>query len=147
MNIYIDCEYNGFGGNLISMALVSVDGQEFYEVLKCAKPVEWVAVNVMPILNKEPVSTSLFQHKLQNFLMQYNNVHIIADWPEDISHFCSALLTGPGTRLNTPLLTMEVRRDLHGDSRLPHNALEDARGIAEAALTKEYNDGIYNGET
>jgi hypothetical protein len=70
--------------------------------------------------------------------MRCDTIHIIADWPEDISHFCNALLTGPGTRLNTPRLTMEVRRDLHGDSKIPHNALEDARAIAEDAITKGY---------
>jgi hypothetical protein len=52
MNIYIDCEYNGFNGSLISMALVTMDGQEFYEVLPCDCPDEWVAANVMPVLNK-----------------------------------------------------------------------------------------------
>ncbi len=34
MNIWIDCEFNEFGGDLISMALVADDGQEFYEVLE-----------------------------------------------------------------------------------------------------------------
>ena len=138
MNIYIDCEYNGFYGSLISMALVTMDGQEFYEVLPCDCPDEWVAANVMPVLNKEEISYDLFQTKLQNFLMRCDTIHIIADWPEDISHFCNALLTGPGTRLITPRLTMEVRRDLHGDSKIPHNALEDARAIAEDAITKGY---------
>ena len=33
MNIYIDCEFNGFGGKLISMALCADDGREFYEVV------------------------------------------------------------------------------------------------------------------
>ena len=70
--------------------------------------------------------------------MRFDTIHIIADWPEDISHFCNALLTGPGTRLNAPRLTMEVCRDLHGDSKIPHNALEDARAIAEDAITKGY---------
>jgi hypothetical protein len=32
MNLFIDCE---FGGKLISMAIVSEDGKEFYEVLPC----------------------------------------------------------------------------------------------------------------
>lgn len=129
MNIFIDCEFNEFKGELISMALVADDGQEFYEVLDCPNPKSWVAVNVIPILNKDPVPPEVFHFKLQRFLGQYDMIHIIADWPEDIKHFCDALITGPGESLNTPPLTMSVH-DVSYQSALPHNALEDARAIA-----------------
>jgi hypothetical protein len=62
---------------------------------------------------------------------------IIADWPEDIKHFCDALITGPGLRLDTPPLTMEIRRDIDAVSAVPHNALEDARGIMRKHLELE----------
>lgn len=137
-NIYIDCEFNGFGGELISMALVAEDGEEFYEVLTCKDYITpWVAQHVMPILNKEAVSLSVFQTKLQQFLHHYTAVHIIADWPDDIKYFCQALITGPGTRINTPALTMEIAR-IETDSKLPHNALEDARANAEFMMGKKY---------
>jgi len=132
MNIYIDTEFNEFKGDLISMALVAEDGKEFYEVLACPNPGPWVAEHVMPILFKDPVRMDVFQQKLQQFLYQYHSVHLIADWPEDIKHFCEALITGPGMCLNYPPLTMECRRDLSsGNSLIPHNALEDARAIAD----------------
>lgn len=52
MNLYIDCEFNGFGGQLISMALVAEDGTEFYEVVPLLEEVTpWVAEHVMPVLN------------------------------------------------------------------------------------------------
>ncbi len=35
MNLFLDCEFNGFGGELISMALVDEHGLFFYEVLEC----------------------------------------------------------------------------------------------------------------
>jgi len=134
MNLYIDTEFNEFGGSLISMALVSECGREFYEVLHCAEPGEWVAEHVMPILGKAPITGSQLQAKLQNFLRQFEAIHVIADWPEDIQHFCHALITGPGMRLDTPPLTLEIRRDLDAESALPHNALADARGIRDMAV-------------
>ena len=136
MNIYIDTEFNEFQGELISMALVAESGPEFYEVLPCENPGPWVAENVMPILGQEPVVKQVFQLRLQHWLAQFPKVHLIADWPEDIQHFCQALITGPGMRINTPPLTMEIRRDLDAVSALPHNALADARAIKDLAILK-----------
>jgi len=130
MKIFLDTEFNEFKGDLISLALVTEDGEEFYEVLECPNPGPWVKENVLPILYKLPIAFSDFQTRLQGFLMQFNEVHIIADWPEDIKHFCESLITSPGNRLNTPPLTMSVFR-FDATSELPHNALADARGIAK----------------
>lgn len=129
MILYIDTEFNSFKGALISIALVAQSGQEFYQSMGCASPDPWVAKHVMPVIGIEPMAKTVVQAVLQDFLMQFDSVHIIADWPEDIQHFCELLITGPGQRLNTPPLTMEVRRDLDAESRIPHNALEDARAI------------------
>lgn len=135
MKLYIDTEFNEFKGELISMALVAENGDEFYEVLHCENPGSWVAQHVMPFLQKEPIDISLFQDKLYRFINQYDSIHIVADWPEDIKHFCDALITGPGNCLNYPPLTMESRRDLSSaNSQVPHNALYDARAIAEQDL-------------
>lgn len=126
--IFIDCEFNEFGGELISMALAAENGEEFYEVLPCDSPKPWVKEHVMPILGKEPISINEFQGQLKEFLNRFRHVHIVADWPEDIAFFCKALITGPGMRLNTPPLTMEVVR-VDAESMLPHNALADAQGL------------------
>lgn len=133
MKLWIDCEFNEFGGELISLALVDENGREWYESLGCDKPGEWVAEHVMPIIGKEPVSRDFFQFSLCNWLAVYESVHVIADWPEDIAHFCQCLITGPGRRLGTPRLTMEVVR-IDATSTLPHNALADAHGIRAAML-------------
>ena len=133
MKLFLDCEFNEFQGDLISMALVAEDGSEWYEVIPCPSPGPWVAQHVMPILGKAAVSIPKMQAGLQDFLMKFDRVHIVADWPEDIAHFCRALITGPGFRLNTPPLTMEVLR-IDADSELPHNALADARGIKAAVI-------------
>jgi len=133
VNIFIDCEWNEFGGELISMALCAETGEEFYEVLPCDEPGEWVAKNVIPILDKEPIEMDEFQTKLARFLAQFMSVNIIADWPEDIANFCKVLITGPGLRINTPPMSMQIMR-IDAESAKPHNALHDARGIRKAVL-------------
>lgn len=139
MRIWLDTEFNEFRGALISMALVSEDGRDWYCALDCPNPGAWVAEHVMPIIGIGPVSKHVFAASLQRWLMQFDVVHVIADWPEDISHFCQALIVGPGVRINTPPLTMEVRRDLDiVPSAIPHNALEDARAIMASHLTLEH---------
>lgn len=133
MRLFIDCEFNEFRGDLISMALVDENGREWYRSLGCENPGSWVAEHVMPIIGTLPVSRESFQRSLAEFLAAYESIHIVADWPEDITHFCQSLITGPGQRLNTPPLTLEILR-IDAESALPHNALADARGIREAVL-------------
>lgn len=130
MRLFIDGEWNGFGGELISMALVAEDGSEFYEVLGCDDPEPWVSENVMPKLGKTPIDYDVLQQRLATFLTWFDAVHIVADWPEDIERFCRLLITGPGTRIDTPPLTMEIVR-VDAPSENPHNALADARGLRD----------------
>lgn len=133
MKLWLDCEFNGWNGSLISMALVTADGREFYEVLPCRNPCEWVAQNVMPILGKEPISQEEFSSRLQAFLCDIDdNLIIVADWPEDIAYFCKALITGPGECIITPPLSFQIVRNLPPEAYaglVPHNALSDARTI------------------
>jgi len=129
MKIWIDTEFNEFRGALISMALIDENGREFYRSVGCESPGAWVAENVMPIIGIDPIPIQQFQTELQDWLSIYDAIHVIADWPEDIQYFCQVLITGPGVRINTPLLTMEVDRSINAPSDLPHNALADVRGI------------------
>lgn len=130
MRFWIDTEFNSYKGALISMALVGSDGAEWYEVVLCDEPIDpWVQEHVIPVLNKFSISYRRMQESLCEFLEGYDTVHIVADWPEDIQHFCEALIIGPGERFNTPPLTMEIRRDLDSASAIPHNALADAHAI------------------
>ena len=131
--LYIDGEWNSYRGELLSLALVGEDDSEWYEVIDFdGTPEPWVAANVMPKLRKAPVSLEWMQGSLQRFLDRYPaGVHIVADWPEDIERFCRVLVTGPGQRLDTPPLTMEVVR-IDPVSADPHNALADARALRDA---------------
>lgn len=137
MRIWIDTEFNAFGGSLISLALVAEDGSEFYETLALPEGETydpWVDENVVPHLNKNPISRESFQKALRNYILKWESVHIVADWPDDIRYFCESLITGPGQAINTPLkLTMQIDRELNSArSAIPHNALEDARAIARS---------------
>lgn len=127
----IDCEFNDFNGDLISLALVAASGQEFYEVLECKNPAPWVSEHVMPFLEKEPITRSELQTNLQHFLKQFVEIEIIADWPDDIRYFCQTLITGPGCAISHPPIRFVLDRTLSSDgSSVPHNALHDARAIA-----------------
>ena len=129
MKLFLDCEFNGFGGELISMALVDENERYFYEVLPCINPTAWVLDNVIPILNKQTIDLKEFKENLFNFLNHYETIHIVADWPEDFSLFLTTLMLQQGVCMTTPKLTMELWEsdaNLTICSEIPHNALQDA---------------------
>ena len=138
MNIYIDCEFNQFGGQLISLALAADDGTNFYAALEITEEIKpWVSEHVIPLIDIPYLKLPEFQSRLESYLTQFDRVHIIADWPDDISYFCKSLITSDkGTRINTPPLTMEVLR-IDAPSKIPHNALADAEGLREWFIGKE----------
>lgn len=149
MNIYLDTEYNGFGGELISMALVAESGEEWYRVLPCPEPVEWVKQHVMPVVHKRVCSRDpqLARRRLSmslgRWLRRFTCVHITADYPADLQLFCQALLLGRGCFLLVPPMTLELRRDLPSvtkSSAIPHNALEDARALMKLATAAARGD-------
>lgn len=135
--LFIDQEYDCPTNELISMAIVGSDGSEFYEVLEDAVVTDpWVMENVMPVLNKEGVTRSEFQEKLRKYIDHFKgkDITIVADWPDDIAYFCRAILTRPGeTFINKRRINFLLDRNISaGKSKIPHNALEDARAIKES---------------
>lgn len=134
MKFFIDCEWNDYKGELLSIALVEIntDAAWYVELQYEAKLSEWVADNVYPHLTKHPYSLRAAQQSLLHFLTAYENeehIEIIADWPEDIARFCDFLITGPGTCIQVDIskfrFTITPCRGPHS-SCLPHNALHDA---------------------
>ena len=141
MKFYLDCEFNGFGGELISLALVSEDQEKrFYEVLPCEymNLHPWVKEHVIPVLYRKPKSHKLkFQNDLACFLRENavnNEITIVADWPEDIRYLCESLIIGPGEAFVTPNIIFVLDRvnlvNTADYSMVPHNALEDALALA-----------------
>lgn len=140
---FLDTEFNGMNGDLISLALVSESGlRELYVWTLCRDPVPWVAKNVLPIIDcdvagmSREIQPDRFGHRIASFLYDDPHPTIVADWPDDISYFCRALITGPGEMVSIPFLNFEMIRidayptDLSG--AVQHNALWDARALRHA---------------
>lgn len=143
MKYFLDCEFNGYRGELITLALVCEDGRELYLAKpRLRKTVPWVAENVEPIvtlIDACPSVAHVFSSRIQDFLADDAHPLIVADWPDDIRYFCECLITGPGQMVkSSPVIQFEVQRvdayptDLPG--AVQHNALWDARAL-KAKLT------------
>jgi hypothetical protein len=149
MRYFLDTEFNGWGGALLSLALVPDDGDELYLTLDWDGPLEdWVERNVLPYLDSVPdslVSPRMSRTDAARILAHYlagdPDPVIVADWPEDIAQFNMLLLTGPGTMVEVPPLSFRFV-ELSGfstaaNSKVPHNALHDARALRDHVLTLE----------
>lgn len=146
MRYFLDTEFNGFGGALLSLALVPEDGEEFYATLQCSDPAEpWVERHVMPFLDMVPeqfkgarLSRADAGSSLAHYLQADAAPLLLADWPEDIAQFCMLLLTGPGTMLPVPPVSFELIPlpgfSTAANSAVPHNALHDARAFRDHVL-------------
>lgn len=141
MKLFLDTEFNGFGGELLSMALVPEHRsiEEFYCELECDFDtiVPWVRENVIPHMDQEPISVEEMQRQLSRYLGKFDTVEIVVDWPDDITYFCKALITAPGERISIPNIIKFTINSLLGsaDSVVPHHALHDARAIRNDYIT------------
>ncbi|MCW6511763.1 hypothetical protein [Lichenifustis flavocetrariae] len=140
---FLDAEFNGFGGQLISIALVPQDPHSavFYEALPCAAPEPWVAAHVLPVLRTTPTSRPAMIAKLAAYLSSDPEPVVVADWPEDIAHLALLMVTGPGYRLASPRLMFELL-DLplfnsEALSEVPHNARHDAAALRTYVLAEQ----------
>lgn len=144
MRYFLDTEFNGFGGTLISVALVPEHGdQEFYVSLPLPEDIEpWVEKHVIPYLRHVPPGIDLELNRVDAadhvaaYLEGDSDPVIIADWPEDLAHFCALLVTGPGKMAGVDFgLRLELINaagfSAAANSRVPHNALHDARALRD----------------
>lgn len=146
MRLYLDTEFNGFGGELMSLALVPANRAlpTFYEVVKWQAPLDpWVAKHVVPLLDMLPVSREAASADLAVYLRRLSAPTIIADWPDDFAHLLGLLVTGPGKMQAMPDFAMEFK-SLPGfntatTSKRPHNALADAIAL------RDYCEGLREG--
>ena len=150
MRYFIDCEYNGFGGTLLSLALVPEDGgEELYLRLASDDPIEpWVERNVVPFLDQVPEALKLpamgraqAAEAIAMYLGHDSEPEIFADWPTDIELLCGLLSFAPGRMVAIPAMRFRLVR-LGGfspaeNSAVPHNALHDARALREHVLGLE----------
>jgi hypothetical protein len=146
---FLDTEFNGFGGELISLALVPEYGdQEYYVVIPLETPAEpWVERHVMPYLERVPplsfnrLDRVAAAHDIAAFLSTDDDPVIVADWPEDIALFCRLLLVGATDIVDVQSICFEFRRtpgfSTARNSKVPHNALHDARALRDFILDNE----------
>jgi hypothetical protein len=149
MRYFLDTEYNGWGGELLSLALVPDDGEELYLTLGWTGPlVPWVERHVVPYLDSVPeglasprMNRADAARTISHYLAADREPLIVADWPEDIAQFCMLLLTGPGEMVDVPPLAFRVIPligfSTAANSKVPHNALHDARALRDHVVGLE----------
>ena len=149
LRYFLDTEYNGWGGALLSLALVPEHGEELYLTLDCKDDLEeWVERNVIPYL--DTVSPALVSPRMSRADAARTIAHyfaldpdplIVADWPEDIAQLSMLLVTGPGIMADVPGLNFQFMPltgfSTAANSKVPHNALHDARALKDHILSLE----------
>lgn len=154
-SFYIDCEFDGHGGPLISLALVREDGRSLYiRIQNIAVADPWVAANVLPVMDHHFADVAPMACKdevgseVRKFIGDVTHPTIIADSPVDIGRFCTAVSTSPdGKWASTDFMriTFEVHNvdcyptDLPG--AVQHNAWWDAMALRSAMLAARKETG------
>ncbi len=144
MRYFLDCEFNGFGGELMTMALVREDGLSLYLDYGLPDDLnEWVRDNVVPHIASAPVrrrevDQATGAQAIADYLSGDPLPYIISDWPYDIRYFCQALLVGPGQMAPAPNLRFEMVRVHAYPTRLEgavqHNAWWDSMALRDLLL-------------
>ncbi len=145
MRFFVDTEFNGFGGDILSMAIVSERGKTLYLALP-EQDIEtmnldpWVERYVVPVIDVYNASAKrlpkdAWGFEIQRFLRGAKNITFVADWPEDISHLMNAMIIAPGGMINLPSFHVDMQRvDAYAAKPLGavrHNALWDARALCQ----------------
>lgn len=149
MRYFLDTEYNGVGGALLSLALVPDSGDELYLTLRTSDPLlEWVERHVVPYLDSvsEQLSCPRLDRldaarALERYLLHDEEALIVADWPEDIAQLCNLMITGAGDMIETRDITFRLAPmsnfSTAANSKVPHNALHDARALRDHVVGLE----------
>ena len=124
-------------------------GEELYLTLDWDGALEeWVERHVVPYLDMVPqplVSPRLTRpdaaRAVAHYLAGDPDPLIVADWPEDVALFNALLVTGPGVMAEVPEITFRVVQlpgfSTAANSKVPHNALHDARALRDHILSIE----------
>lgn len=139
---YIDCEFDGHNGPLLSVALIREDGDGIHiRTLETASE-PWVVANVVPLMDAHQsrlarwIPLNEVGASIRTFIGDCACPVIIADSPVDIGRFCRALSTGPDgewASADYPAMRFEVHNvdcyptDLPG--AVQHNAWWDAMAL------------------
>ena len=132
--IALDCEFNEFGGELRSIALVAENMQEvYYELLPTEEDKPWYAEHVAPLMSGKTTARFLAGEGVGEFISRFRKPVIIADWPCDFRHLCDLLVFGSGVKHESGDFTMAYMKlpafSSAESSLIPHHALHDARAL------------------
>lgn len=144
MKYYIDCEFDGHNGPLLSMAVVrnAICGVHIRVLNDASDP--WVIQNVLPLMDKHKSELTYTTPEfavgaiIRTFLDGDDHPIIIADSPVDICRFCQAITTGTcgeWASVDYSRMTFEVHNvecyptELEG--AVQHNAWWDAMALRE----------------
>jgi hypothetical protein len=110
---YFDTEFNGYGGKLMSAAMVRdeqdalylIDDAAIQTLLMNGEMDPWVRENVVPILYSPPAGiepvhapSSEWGALISEFIYREDEVpQVFADWMTDIADLMNLFVTGPGT--------------------------------------------------
>lgn len=138
MTLYLDTEFNGHGGELISLALVSHRGGHFYGAVKYStKTHPWVEENVIPHLEIIAEPRDEFRARLRAFMEKHAGEVIIADWPDDFAHLMREMSGASYEESWMMKCTMCLIVSGEIKPKLPHNALSDAVALMEWDLKND----------
>lgn len=132
MNLYIDTEFDGHGGPLISLAIAGDDGKAWYGIFNAHCGTDWVASNVAPKLYVEPPTISgdeaTLRLSLAEFLRSRPGCTMWADWPADFEHLTHLMCGNSYSDSFMIPCTMQMIETPPGEPKPehPHNALSDA---------------------
>jgi hypothetical protein len=146
MSVYfIDCEFDGHGGELLSIGVVRDDGGSIHIRTDIEAKDAWVRANVVPVMDSHSAPMSQWVPlnevgpSILHFMGDDPRPVVVADSPVDIGRFCKAISTGATGEWQSVYfekMTFIVESvdcyptDLPG--AVQHNAWWDAMALVEA---------------
>ncbi len=139
-HLYVDTEFNGFAGELISLGIFEpLSLSTFYSLVKVPEnPHPWVLEHVLSKTEGEEVlGEELTRKSLWDFTKSFDNVVFVADWPEDLGHV-AMLMCGPDGFRPSIQFEMKLIKSRHQQLTNPHHALADARDLGTWAHANKF---------
>jgi hypothetical protein len=154
MRYYLDTEFDGHAGPLLSLALVAEDGLGFHASIVSVRATDpWVQAHVEPLMDRHDADVTAILKQpnqmggaIRSFIELSSKVGddrhtIIADSPVDIGRFCAAVSTAEDGGWAS--FDGDIRFEVHDVACYPtalpgavqHNAWWDAMALREKLLT------------
>jgi hypothetical protein len=137
VNLFVDSEFDGHGGPLLSLALAGDDGSHWYGVFATYCNDEWVREHVEPKLYAmKPTiqgNEDVLRHSLKEYMLARPGCTIWADWPADFEHL-TRLMCGQSYDESFMIpctMRLIVTPDGEPKPEIPHNALSDAIALMQ----------------